>query len=114
MYWACRTSLLTEVVAAAAACASREVVWMALERRLMRGAASGLASTSAAASCTERRPTSARMHTISSAARSPCRRSAVSIAVLRSDLLGAAPGLCAAASCLARVRRHTGILVKAI
>lgn len=76
------TSLATEVVAAAAACASRDAPWMAVDRALMAGAASGLASTSVPASCTERVPTTARMHTISSAARRPCKPKNIGMSVI--------------------------------
>ena len=45
---------------------------MRADRAVMTGAARGVASTSIAANCTDRDPTTARMHTISRAARSPC------------------------------------------
>ena len=66
------TSSAADAVVAAASCASRDADCIALDRALIAGAASGLASTRQPASSGEREPTSARMHTISSAARRPC------------------------------------------
>ena len=66
------TSSAAEAVEAVASCASRDAACIFVERILMAGAASGLASTRQPASSGERELTSASMHTISSAARRPC------------------------------------------